>query len=291
MPLCSMKKLLSEAAKNNCAVGAFSVINMETVLGAVRAAEQTNSPIILQVGEPRLKHAPLDLIGPLMVKAAQKASVPIAVHMDHAENLSTIHKAIEVGFSSVMIDASHLPFAENISLTRATCGLAHENNVDCEGEIGRLGLNEDNTKDFGMAYTDVAEAKTFAEQTGVDALAVAIGNMHGLHENPTALNFTRLEELHKAVSVPLVLHGGSGISEEDFKRCVAGGMRKVNIATATVFNMMLKAQEFFRAMGGAEIQSGTYYGYHDLMIEAACEAISRHIEIFGSQRILSGGEV
>ena len=280
MPLSSMKPLLEKAAESSCAIGAFSVINMETVYGAVLAAEEMRSPIILQIAEPRLRHAPLEYIGPLMVNAAKNASVPVAVHLDHGENLGTIKKAIKLGFTSVMIEASHLPLDENIKLTSQVCREAHAGGVDCEGEIGCLGNNEENTANFTEVYTDICEAELFARETGVDALAVAIGNKHGLHAAAPALDFTRLRDIRAKVSTPLVLHGGTGISDEDFKKCAALGIRKINIATATVHNVMLQAKYFFdedKNKGG-----GDYYAYQDMVVNAAKETVKRHIVIFGS---------
>ena len=280
MPLSSMKSLLEKAAQKSYAVGAFSVINLETVYGAVLAAEEMQSPVILQIAEPRLRHAPLEYIGPLMVSAAKNAGVPVAVHLDHGESLSTIKKAIKLGFTSVMIDASRLPLDENIRLTAQVCREAHASGVECEGEVGCLGNNEENTVNFAAMYTNVHEAELFASETGVDALAVAIGNKHGLHAAAPALDFTRLRDIHVKVTTPLVLHGGTGISDENFKKCVALGIRKINIATATVHDVMLQAKRFFdeyKNVGG-----GDYYSYQDMVVNAAKETVKHHILTFGS---------
>jgi len=277
-----MKSLLKKADTKKYAVGAFSVINMETVYGTVLAAEEMRSPIILQIAEPRLKHVPLEYIGPLMVNAAKNASVPVAVHLDHGKSMGIINKAIRLGFSSVMMDASHLPLKDNIKLTAQACREAHANNVDCEGEIGCLGNNEEDTINFTEVYTNINEAEEFAEATGVDALAVAIGTRHGFYSAsaPVNLDFSRLRDIYDRVSTPLVLHGGSGISDDDFKKCIAMGISKINIATATVHNVMLEARKFFSE--NTKVGGGDYYAFQDMATNAAKEIVKQHVMIFGS---------
>ena len=179
MALVKMKTLLENAAKNNRGCGAFSVGNMEMVKGAVRAAEELNTPIILQIAEVRLKHSPLDLMGPMMVQAAKSAKVDVAVHLDHGLTFETVQRALELGFTSVMLDASTLPFEENIANTKKVVELAAKYGATVEAELGLVGGSEDGSCDHGIRCTDPDDAKVFAEKTGIDALAVATGNAHG----------------------------------------------------------------------------------------------------------------
>lgn len=278
MALASLKELLSKAEDNDYAVGAFSIINMETVMGAVKAAEELRSPIILQIAEARLKHAPIGLAGPMMVEAAKAASVPVAVHLDHGLSPELISKTIDMGFTSVMYDGSGLELRENLERTRRICRLAHDRGVDCEGEIGRVGKSEDGSEDHGVSLTSPEEAARFAQYTGVDALAVAIGNQHGVYREDPRLDFARLKEIDAAVSAPLVLHGGSGISAEDFRRCIDHGIRKINVATATLRSVVKRAAGYLKAAGG----EGDFFAYHSEVIMGAYESVRDHILIFKS---------
>ena len=276
MPLCNMRELLCAAREGDFAVGSFSVANMEMVLGILRAAEETQSPVILQIAQVRLAHSPLALIGPLMVAAAEDASIPVAVHFDHGKTLDAIEQALDIGFSTVMLDGAQLPLAENIALTLQAKELAAEYGADLEGEIGAVGGSEDGSEDIAIHCTAPEQAAEFMQATGVDALAVAIGNAHGNYKEAPRLRFDTLETLQKTLDVPLVLHGGTGISPADFRRCIALGIRKINIATAT-FDAV---EQGVRAAYAA----GCIQGYYDLQTaetEAACQNALRHIEIFG----------
>jgi len=276
MPLCNMSGLLSAARQGNWAVGSFSAANMEMVLGILCAAEQTQSPVILQIAQVRLAHSPLALIGPLMIAAAEEAEVPVAVHFDHGKTLDAIEQALNIGFTSVMLDGSHLPLAENISLTLQAKALAAEYGADLEGEIGAVGGSEDGSEKIAVHCTAPAQAAEFMRQTGVDALAVAIGNAHGNYKEAPRLRFDILETLQKTLDVPLVLHGGTGISSEDFRRCIALGIRKINIATAT-FDAVEQGVR-------AAYAEGRIHGYYDLQTaetEAAYQNALHHIGIFG----------
>ena len=179
MALVTMKALLTQAKKEHRGVGAFSVGNMEMVKGAIQAAEELDTPIILQIAEVRLKHSPLHLMGPMMIQAAREAKVNVAVHLDHGLTMETVQKALELGFTSVMYDSSTYPFEENIARTKAVAELAAKYDVTVEAELGLVGGSEDGSCDHGIRCTDPLDAKQFCERTGVDALAVAIGNAHG----------------------------------------------------------------------------------------------------------------
>jgi fructose-bisphosphate aldolase class II len=270
-----MKTLLHKAEQENYAVGSFSVANMEMIIGTIKAAEELKSPIILQIAEVRLKQSPLKLIGPVMVNAAKEAKIPVAVHFDHGVTIENIQEAIKLGFTSVMIDGSKLPLDENIQLTKKIVELAQASGVDTEAEIGKVGGSEDGSENIKMLYTDVKEAELFYESTKVDALAIAIGNAHGVYKGDPKLNFEILQNINECLDVPLVLHGGSGISEDDFRRCIDLGIRKINVATAT----FISVENAVRNLYNASTNIG-YYDLHEAEIEGAYNNVKKHIKIF-----------
>ena len=274
--LVNMKDLLGKAQKDEYAVGSFSVANMEMVLGVLQAAEETQSPVILQIAEVRLRQSPLALIGPLMVAAARAANVPVAVHFDHGLTLEAIAQALEIGFTSVMFDGSHLPLEDNISKTLETVSLAKKYSAAVEAEIGSVGGSEDGSEDIAINCTSPAQALEFTRRTGVDALAIAIGNAHGNYKQTPHLRFDILESVRSLVDVPLVLHGGTGISPDDFVRCRKTGIKKINIATATFDSVAKSVRESYA--------DGKIKGYYDLQaaeVRGAYLNAMKHIEIFG----------
>lgn len=273
--LVNMKQLLIEAQKDKWAVGSFSVANMEMVLGIIKAAEETNSPIILQIAEVRLKQSPLEIIGPLMIAAAKNAKVPVAVHFDHGLTLEKIRLALDLGFTSVMFDGSHLPLEENIKKTVETVAIAKEYGACVEAEIGCVGGSEDGSEDIAINCTSPAEAVKFVKETNVDALAIAIGNAHGNYKQTPHLRFDILEKVKKSVNIPLVLHGGTGILPEEFVKCRENGIKKINIATATFDSVQ---QNVKAAYENKKING--YYDLHAAEIEGAYKNALKHIEIF-----------
>lgn len=276
--LVNMKELLEAAENGNYAVGSFSVANMEMVLGALQAAEELNAPLILQIAEVRLKQSPLALIGPLMVAAAEQSELPVAVHFDHGKTVQKIREALDIGFTSVMFDGSHLPLEENIRQTKEIADIAAEYGAALEAEIGCVGGSEDGSEEIAMHCTRPEDARRFAQETGADALAVAIGNAHGNYKSAPNLRFDILEEIDRLVDVPLVLHGGTGISDADFVRCAHTGIRKINIATAT-FD---RVERTVRACYNESAIDG-YYDLQAAEVRGAYENVSRHIRIFGTQ--------
>ncbi len=275
--LVNMRDLLKDAQKGNYAVGSFSVANMEMVLGVLKAAEELNAPVILQIAEVRLKQSPLELIGPLMVAAAKNAKTPVAVHFDHGKTKEKINQALEIGFTSVMFDGSHLPLEENISQTLDIIKAAREYGAAVEAEIGCVGGSEDGSEDIAINCTKPEDAVRFAEETGVDALAIAIGNAHGNYKSTPKLRFDILEECARLVSAPLVLHGGTGISPEDFVKCSKTGIKKINIATATFDSVENSVRTCYN--------ENKIKGYYDLQaaeVAGAYENAKRHILIFGT---------
>ena len=275
--LVNMRELLRDAQKGNYAVGSFSVANMEMVLGVIKAAEELNAPIILQIAEVRLKQSPLEVIGPLMVAAAKDARVPVAVHFDHGKTREKIGMALDLGFTSVMFDGSHLPLDENIAETKAIMEMAAKTGAAVEAEIGCVGGSEDGSEDIAINCTKPEDAVRFEAETGVDALAIAIGNAHGNYKSTPKLRFDILQECERLVKTPLVLHGGTGISPDDFVKCSKTGIKKINIATAT-FDMVEKTvRECYN--------NGSINGYYDLQaaeVEGAYQNAKRHILIFGT---------
>lgn len=275
--LVNMRDLLKDAQNGNYAVGSFSVANMEMVLGVLKAAEELNAPVILQIAEVRLKQSPLELIGPLMVAAAENAKTPVAVHFDHGKTEEKIGLALELGFTSVMFDGSHFPLDENIAQTKRIMEMAQEYDAAVEAEIGCVGGSEDGSEDIAINCTKPDDAVRFVKETGVDALAIAIGNAHGNYKSTPKLRFDILEKCAELVDTPLVLHGGTGISPEDFVKCSKTGIKKINIATAT-FDMVEKTVH--TCYNNDEIK-----GYYDLQgaeVQGAYENAKKHILIFGT---------
>lgn len=275
--LVNMRDLLEDAEIGNYAVGSFSVANMEMVLGVLKAAEELNAPVILQIAEVRLKQSPLEIIGPLMVAAAENASTPVAVHFDHGKTIEKITEALDIGFTSVMFDGSHLPLEENIEMTKKVISTAEEYDAAVEAEIGCVGGSEDGSEDIAINCTKPDDAVRFEKETGVDALAIAIGNAHGNYKSTPKLRFDILKQVDDMTETPLVLHGGTGISPEDFVKCSKTGIKKINIATATFDSVENNVREAYK---NGNIKG--YYDLHEAEIEGAYKNAKRHILIFGS---------
>ena len=279
MAIVTLKDLLNTANERKISVGAFSVGNMEMILGAVRAAEETNTPIILQIAEVRLPTSPLDIIGPMMVAAAENSSVDICVHLDHGLNYETVEQALDLGFSSVMLDGSLLPIEENIELTKEVVELASEYGASVEAELGVVGGNEGDGKGHEIQCTDPLSAIRFCLETNIDALAVAIGNAHGNYPVAPKLRFDVLKAINAACKTPLVLHGGTGITPEDFQECIRNGIRKTNIATAS-FDAVTNA-----ARNSVSLDNANYFKLSQAMQDAVYENVKKHIKIFNMETL------
>ena len=275
MALVKMKDLLRCAEEKNIGCGAFSVGNMEMVRGAIRAAEELDTPIILQIAEVRLKNSPLHLMGPMMVQAAKEAKVDVAVHLDHGLTFETVDKALELGFTSVMLDASTLPFEENIARVKAVVEKARKYGATVEAELGLVGGSEDGSCDHGIRCTDPDDAVVYARETGIDALAVAIGNAHGNYPVAPTLAFDVLAKIHEKVDIPLVLHGGSGITDKDFQRAISLGIRKVNIATASFNSLTAHVEKYMEST-----DKHNFFDLNDAMVQGTYENVKRHILVF-----------
>ena len=275
MALVKMKDLLKRAEEKNIGCGAFSVGNMEMVKGAILAAEELNTPIILQIAEVRLKNSPLHLMGPMMVQAAKEAKVDVAVHLDHGLTFETVDKALGLGFTSVMLDASTLPFEENIAKVKTVVEKARKYGATVEAELGLVGGSEDGSCDHGIRCTDPDDAVVYARETGIDALAVAIGNAHGNYPVAPTLAFDVLEKIHEKVDIPLVLHGGSGITDKDFQRAISLGIRKVNIATASFNSLTAHVEKYM-----ASTDKHNFFDLNEAMVQGTYENVKRHILVF-----------
>jgi fructose-bisphosphate aldolase class II len=253
--LVTNKELLQRAKREAYAVGAFNIQNLESLLAVVEAAEEERSPVIVAVTPGAIKYAGLNYLAGLVKTAAEASPVPMSLHLDHGEDVETVKKCLEAGFTSVMIDGSHLKFEENIALTRRVVDIAHPKGVSVEGELGRLaGIEEKTVEEREAVLTDPKEAEEFVKRTGVDALAVSIGTSHGAYKfkGEPKLDFERLRLIRERVNVPLVLHGASsvpqwiiekatkygaelagakGIPEDHIKKVIAMGITKINIDT------------------------------------------------------------
>lgn len=240
MPLARESGLLKDAQRNYYAVAAFNVFNLESISWIIKAAEEENAPVIAMLYPACKKHIPVSTFTKIARDLAEKAKVPVAVHYDHSSSFDEIMSGIADGFPSVMIDGSSLSFEENVRITRDVVRASHPMGVDVEAELGRVG-QASNIGDFTDAslYTDPKSAAEFVELTGVDSLAVAIGSAHGNYVAEPRLDIQRLEEIRKAVTVPLVLHGGSGIPVDQIRAAVKSGITKLNIGTEL-------GQEFYR---------------------------------------------
>lgn len=232
MALVTTKQLLLDAQKGGYAVGAFNVENMEMVQAVVAAAEELRSPVIMQTTPSTVKYADLNYFYENAKVAAQEASVPVVIHLDHGNSFDLAMQAYRTGYTSIMIDGSHEGFEDNIAVTSAVVKACHPGGVPIEAELGKVGGKEDDLDGGeGDPYTDPQEAAEFVERTGIDSLAVAIGTAHGVYKGTPKLDFERLSEIRKAVSIPLVLHGTSGVPDNDVAECIKRGICKVNYAT------------------------------------------------------------
>lgn len=273
--LVNLNEVLKKAQKEKYAVGLFNTTDTDMLQAVIEAAEESRSPVILGTAEVLLPYGELKLIAPSVIAAAKRASVPVVVHYDHGLTFERCLEALQLGFSSVMFDGSAKAYGQNIEETKEIVKIAHAFGTSVEGEIGHVGEAAQGDESLENMYTTVAEAKEYLENTGVDALAVAIGSAHGVYKKKPKLNIERLKEIADAVSVPLVLHGGSGLSDDDFKNTIREGISKVNIFT----DLCLAGE---RAMkDGAEKKLG-YLETRNLKVENIKEAVKHKMSLFGS---------
>ena len=231
MPLVTSENMLKDAQKGGYAVGAFNAENMEMVKAIIKAAEELKAPVMIQTTPSTVKYGTLDTYAAIVAAEAKKASVPVCLHLDHGNSFELAVQAIKAGYTSVMIDGSHEDFEGNIAVSKKVADVAKAVGIPVEAELGKVGGKEDDLEAEADTNTDPQQAKEFVERTGVDSLAVAIGTAHGFYVGTPVLDKERLSEIQQVVDIPLVLHGASGLSDEDVSDCVKRGICKVNFAT------------------------------------------------------------
>lgn len=228
MPIVNLNEILLDANKQNYAIGCFNTINYESARGILDAAEELSSPVIVGIAESQLKNVDLGSIINILTYEAKKSPIPVVIHLDHGTSFETIKEAIKLGCSSVMYDGSTLPLEKNIENTKKIISFAHPLNVSVEAEIGEMGT--DNSEFIGEKThkTDISIVEEFVDKTHVDALAVSFGTKHGITKNPPKLDLQLLEAIHSKINLPLVMHGGSGLTAKDYQNVIERGIRKIN---------------------------------------------------------------
>jgi len=270
--LVNLKDILKKAQDGNYAVGLFNSTDSDMLQAVIEAAEELRSPIIIGTAEVLLPYGELQLIAPSIIEMAKKATVPVVVHYDHGLTFEKCMEALKLGFSSVMFDGSAGDYETNIANTREIVKIAHEFGATVEGEIGHVGNADTADNDDGDLYTTPEQAVKYIEDTGVDALAIAIGTAHGAYIKKPELDFERLKEIRKATDVPLVLHGGSGLTDDDFRGVIRDGIAKVNI-----FTDLCEAGK--RAC--AENLDLSYLEMRNKKVEAIKEEVKKKMMLFG----------
>ncbi len=279
--LVTCKEILDKANKNYYAVGAFNINNMECLQAIINAAEAKEAPVIIQTSEGAIKYAGLDYLSAMVKLAAKNTRVPVALHLDHGTTYETIMKCIASGWTSVMIDASKYDLNANIELTKEVVKVAHACGVSVEAELGKLSGVEDqiSVSEKDAIYTDPREAVTFVEATGIDSLAIAIGTAHGVYKGEPKLDFDRLKEIKSLLKMPIVLHGASGVGQEDLRKAVELGVNKINIDTDIRLAFKAGCQEVFENTPN-EFDTRKICGKARIKMQ---EVVERKIEIFGSK--------
>jgi fructose-bisphosphate aldolase class II len=273
-----MTELLAKAEAGRYAVGAFNANNMEIVQAIAIAAEREQAPVIMQASQGAIKYAGLDYIIGMVKIAAESTRVPVALHLDHGTSFEQVVRCIRGGFSSVMYDGSQFPLEENIFMTKKVIEIARPINVSVEAELGKIGGTEDDISVKESLLTDPYEAEVFVRETGVDALAVAIGTAHGQYKGEPELDFDRLKKIRELVSIPIVLHGSSGVPDESITKAISLGVRKVNIDTNIREAFVARLRQEMEK-NPAEIDPRKLLGPAR---DAAVELIREKIRLFGS---------
>ncbi|HEU0187659.1 MAG TPA: class II fructose-bisphosphate aldolase [Gallionellaceae bacterium] len=237
MPLVHLSDMVNHAYRHNYAVGAFGVGNQDFLEGVMKAAEISRAPVILNLIESHFSVHDFDPFVPAVVAMARRATVPVAINFDHGTSLAAAEHAISAGCNAIMVDTSALPFSENLRQTREIAGMGHACGVTVEGELGYVpGVEGESAEEHPgeLAYTSAVEARAFVERTGVDCLAVSIGTVHGRMKGKPKLDYNRLAKIHEAVDIPLVIHGGTGLTDEQYRRLISHGVAKINYYTGLV---------------------------------------------------------
>ena len=279
--LANLNDVLKPAKAGHYAVGLFNTTDTDMLEAAITAAEEAKSPIIIGTAEVLLPYGPLPLLAPALVAVAKRASVPVVVHYDHGLTFEKTLEALKFGFTSVMYDASAKDYAANVAETAEVTKIAHAFGATIEGEIGHVGVAA-NGDDANGLYTTVEDAVDFWSKTQVDALAVAVGNAHGVYRQKPNIQQQRIRELREAIAAPLVLHGGSGISDEDFRKAIDNGISKINIHTDLCLAGMKAMRESCAAIDPAKPATKDYLATHAARVRAMKETVLHKMELFGS---------
>lgn len=277
--LVNMKEMLQKGKEDHYGIGFFNAVNVEMARAIIETAEEMNAPVIVGTAEILLPAMPLERVAEYLIPLAKKAKVPVCVHYDHGLTFEKCMEALKLGFSSVMYDCSTLPYEENLEKVKQMVDICHAMGSTVEGELGHVGDNEgagklENPADF---YTDPQAALDFVKRTGVDALAVAVGNAHGDYKFPPKLDFDRISEISALTGTPLVLHGGSGLADEDFREAAKRGICKVNIFTDLDKAGKRGAEE------GLKAGAATLMGLIPYTIKAMKEVVREKIALFGAE--------
>ena len=285
--LVNLKEILAIAEEKKIAVGAFNAANLESLEANVRAAEALNMPLVLQFAQCHEEWVPIDILGPVMLSEAKRASVPICVHLDHGETLEYLEHALDLGFTGVMYDGSTLPYEENVENTKASVAMAKAHGAAVEAELGSMGRRESGLgdgsgeEDDTKIYTDPALAAEFVKATGVDALACSFGTTHGIYLKTPKLDFNVVRGVRQATGgIPVVMHGGSGVSPEDFRKAIEAGVRKVNYFTYMDKAGGAAAEEAVRKM--REANAPVFFSTVSMAArEAMKQDVMKAIRVFG----------
>ena len=269
-----MDYVLKDTKEKKYGVGLFNTTDTDMLEAVIAAAEELRAPVIIGTAEVLLPAGELKLIAPAIIAAAKRASVPVVVHYDHGLTFARCMEALQLGFSSVMFDGSAGDYAQNIADTREIVKIAHSFCATVEGEIGHVGQADANDNDAQDLYTKVEEAVDYATATGVDALAVSIGTAHGAYKSKPKLDLDRLSDIHKALEIPLVLHGGSGLTDDDFRNSIQNGISKVNIFT----DLCLAGN---RAMKDGLEKEMAYLDIRNLKVAYIKEEVKKKMLVFG----------
>lgn len=260
--LVTLNEVLKMAEERGCAIGAFNTPNLECIRAVIDTAEKYNVPVIISHAELHEEVAPLDVIGPVMVLSARNAKVPVCVHLDHCETLDYMARALEIGFTGVMYDGSLLPYERNVANTMKAVAMAKPYRAGVEAEIGQLASREGGMGENagGPVYTDPDLAEKFVRQTGIDALAPSFGTAHGIYKSKPVLDLDRVAVIKERVNLPLVMHGGSGVSPEDYRTAIQNGIRKINYYSYMSKAGTTAAKEF--------LATGDVTFFHDVAMAA-----------------------
>ena len=279
--LVNLKEILKYAEEKKCAIGMFNGTGFDSIQAVIGGAEELGQPVIIAHAEVHNVYNDISLVGPALLAAAKAAKVPVCVHLDHGVTMEMIDRALALGFTSVMVDASALPYEENLAMTKKVVEKAHGQGCSVEAELGRLATAEAGSSEPQQAiraedyYTDANEAKDFVARTGVDALAIAFGTSHGFYKAQPKLDFGVIERVAANVNVPLVMHGGSGVSEEGFRKAIRAGIRKINY-----YSYMSKAGYDAAKAFIAEGKSSYLHDVETAAMVAMKEDVKRAIRVF-----------